>query len=95
MQLGLMYINSVMCGFFLSLLVTIKTMNNDPKISIIFFSSDLFERKSFAEDNEFDWTGRTMNTPVYPFYFLSNNFICHPGILSDKTMVNKLYTTKL
>jgi casein kinase 1 gamma len=24
---------------------------------------DLFERKSFVEDNEFDWTGRTMNTP--------------------------------
>jgi len=24
---------------------------------------DLFERKSFVEDSEFDWTGRTMNTP--------------------------------
>jgi len=24
---------------------------------------DLFERKSFVEDLEFDWTGRTMNTP--------------------------------
>ena len=26
--------------------------------------SDLFERKGYADDGEFDWTGRTMSTPV-------------------------------
>lgn len=26
--------------------------------------SDLFERKGYVEDGEFDWTGRTMSTPV-------------------------------
>ena len=25
---------------------------------------DLFERKGYADDGEFDWTGRTMSTPV-------------------------------
>jgi len=28
--------------------------------------SDLFERKGYVEDGEFDWTGRTMSTPVQP-----------------------------
>merc|ERR1711936_712602 len=27
---------------------------------------DLFERKGYVEDGEFDWTGRTMSTPVQP-----------------------------
>ena len=27
-------------------------------------SPDLFERKGYADDGEFDWTGRTMSTPV-------------------------------
>ena len=27
-------------------------------------SPDLFERKGYVEDGEYDWTGRTMSTPV-------------------------------
>ena len=26
--------------------------------------ADLFERKGYVEDGEYDWTGRTMSTPV-------------------------------
>ena len=31
---------------------------------LTYFSSDLFERKGYVDDGEFDWTGRTMSTPV-------------------------------
>ena len=31
---------------------------------LIVLSIDLFERKGYVDDAEFDWTGRTMSTPV-------------------------------
>ena len=33
----------------------------------IFHLVDLFERKGYMDDAEFDWTGRTMSTPVSDF----------------------------
>ena len=30
----------------------------------LFLFIDLFERKGYVDDAEFDWTGRTMSTPV-------------------------------
>ena len=43
----------------------------------IFHLVDLFERKGYMDDAEFDWTGRTMSTPVSDllcawFYHLNN-----------------------
>ena len=37
----------------------------------------MFERKGYVDDAEFDWTGRTMSTPVRKFlkYFSRNNFL--------------------
>ena len=34
----------------------------------MFLLVDLFERKGYMDDAEFDWTGRTMSTPVSGFH---------------------------
>ena len=33
-------------------------------LSWLYLFADLFERKGYVDDGEFDWTGRTMSTPV-------------------------------
>ena len=42
------------------------------RVTVLF--EDLFERKGYVDDGEFDWTGRTMSTPVSCWRVLSVSY---------------------
>ena len=42
------------------------------RVTVLFV--DLFERKGYVDDGEFDWTGRTMSTPVSWWRVLSVSY---------------------